>query len=462
MAQLDFFYDSQIRSYLKQIISVFHGFQYQYYTRDGNTALRQIPVRWGDPSRMAMHIMRNNSENVINSAPFMTISIQNIAYDPTRTQAPSFTQKVQVAEREFDEELQAYTANEGKKYTVERFMPVPWNLTIQLDIWTTNTEQKLQIFEQVAMLFNPTLDIQSNSNALDWSSLTYMHLQDTNFSSRSVPVGTDSTIDILQKTFLVPIWINPPAKVKKQTLIHQIVQNMVDLEADCLGEEGTYIDGSDLLGRTITTPGNHNISIEGNEITLLDADGGINDGNGDLLNWQTLLDEYGNFRSAITQLRIKKYAASIDTEVGDIVGTVELHPTEQNKLLWSVDILTLKANTLDAVDAIIDPHKTFPGAGLPAAATGQRYLLLTDMGGTDGPDSESGATVAWGGLTADADDVIMYNGTTWSVVFDASAAATEQFVVNSFTSKQLYYTVGETWTLAVDGEYSPGIWRLYF
>ncbi|NJO61028.1 MAG: hypothetical protein HC836_23040 [Richelia sp. RM2_1_2] len=88
--RLDYFYDGQVRSYLLQVVSAFHGFCYQSLTRDGEPVLRQIPVRWGNQSRMVAHILRNNSENIINSAPFITVYISSMSHAPERRQDPLF------------------------------------------------------------------------------------------------------------------------------------------------------------------------------------------------------------------------------------------------------------------------------------------------------------------------------------------------------------------------------------
>lgn len=462
MAGLDFFFDEQLRRYLEQCVRIFWGFKYEYTTRDGTKKLRQIPARWGDTSRMVSHIMRNNSENVINSTPFMTVYVDSMVYAPERRQQPSHEEKVKIYEREFDEETQSYTTEAGPQYVVERHMPVPWNMYIKLDVWTTNTDQKTQIFEQIATIFNPEIQIQSSVNPIDWTSLTYVELQDHTWTSRSIPVGTDSSIDIMSWRFYVPIWINPPAKVKKAVLIHQIITNILE-DHECFGKGTDFIyDESDLLARIITTPGEHQVSIDGDEITLLFAGGNVLDINDNIANWKDLLDEYGNFREGITQFRLRRYAPNLDSEKDVIVGLIDLHPSEANKLLWAIDPMTLPANTIPAIDAVIDPHKTFPGAGLPVATANQRYLLLNNIGGTDGPGGEPGDTQAWGDLTADKDDIIEYNGTIWSVIFDASAATEREFVLNSFVGKQFEFEPNGEWVLAVDGTYLPGVWRLLF
>ena len=71
-----------------------------------------------------------------------------------------------------------------------------------------------------------------------------------------------------------------------------------------------------------------------------------------------------------------------------IVGTVSYDPTDDRFLLFTVDADTIPQNTLDAVNAIVDPQRKGPGtvAGLPAAAAGQRYLLINDTGSDSNTD----------------------------------------------------------------------------
>ena len=114
-------------------------------------------------------------------------------------------------------------------YTVERLMPTPYTLTMQVDMWTSNTDQKLQLMEQILVLFNPAIELQANTNILDWTSLTVVELTDISWSARGVPQGIDSQIDVGSLTFTMPIWVSPPVKITQQKLIHQIAartQNM--------------------------------------------------------------------------------------------------------------------------------------------------------------------------------------------------------------------------------------------
>ena len=63
------FYDGQVRRYITQIIRLMSNFSY----KDGDDALRTIPVMYGDMTRQVAHIIRDNSENKLPSIPRMGI-----------------------------------------------------------------------------------------------------------------------------------------------------------------------------------------------------------------------------------------------------------------------------------------------------------------------------------------------------------------------------------------------------
>ena len=216
------FYDGQIRRYITQMVRLMSNFSY----KDGKGNLTQIPVMYGDLTRQVANIIRENSENKIPSAPRMSVYITALAMDTARLADSSYINKVNIREQAYDTDGNEYLNKEGKNYTVERLMPTPYTLTVNVDIWSSNTDQKLQILEQILMLFNPSLEIQTTDNYIDWTSLSVVNLEQLNFSSRTVPVGVDSEIDVATMTFNTPIYISPPVKVKRLGVITQVVQSI--------------------------------------------------------------------------------------------------------------------------------------------------------------------------------------------------------------------------------------------
>jgi len=216
------FYDGQIRRYITQIIRMLSNFSH----KDIDGDLKTIPVVYGDLARQVGSILKDNSELKIIGAPKISVYVTGLELDKSRLADSSFVSKVNIRERAYDENNNEYLNHQGKNYTVERLMPTPYNLTLNADIWSTNTDQKLQILEQILMLFNPSLEIQTTDNFVDWTSLSVVNLENITFSSRSIGTSTETEIDIATLGFSTPIYISPPAKVKKLGIIHTIITSI--------------------------------------------------------------------------------------------------------------------------------------------------------------------------------------------------------------------------------------------
>ncbi len=455
-----FFYDQQIRRFLLQFIRAFSNFQVEYgKDRSGNTTLTTVPVKYGDSTRMVSNLIRENSENKIIPTPMISCYMAGLEYNAERRQDPTFVDKKHIRMRKFDPNTNEYNTQQGNAFTVERAMPVPYTLQMNVDIWTSNTTQKLQLLEQILVLFNPALEIQSTDNYLDWTSLSYIELANVQFSSRSVPVGVDEQIDIATLQFTVPIWLTAPAKVKKLGVINKIVASIYD---DQGGIADGVIDGQILLGERMKfTPMNFGIILLGNTVQILDRnetstnkvdytpldDPPLKVGTDDV-SWAALINQYGELQSGISQLRLEQGTA-------EIIGTVAFHPSDPHKLLWTVQSDTIPTNDLPAVTKIINPLRSAPDAGLASATLGQRYLFLNDIGNASNTDGSD----AWGDLVAGANDIVEYNGTNWQVAFDSSTDLGVHYMTNVNTGLQYKWT-GTEWVKSYEGEYQAGDWSI--
>ena len=454
----NYFYDGQIRRFISQFIRMVSNF-YVEFGKDSNglTSLQRVPVMYGDPSRQASQIIRNNSENTLNTVPAMAVYITGLNYDQNRLSDSSLVQSMQIRQREFDPVTGTYGENQGEAYTVERLMPSPYKLTLKMDIWTSNTEQKLQLIEQLSALFNPAMEVQSTDNYIDWTSLSYALMTDMTWSSRSVPTGGEEPIDISSMTFELPIWLSTSVKVKKMGVIQTVITNFQDLET------------LESLGQTIVSVLNYNVllnsSITGSTpfytLKLLKPQDILTNNGIDLdvtvaskHTWSSLLDVYGKFISGSSQIRLSQPNNS------EIIGTVATHPTDPSLLLYSPFEGTLPANTLPPINAIIDPTSVNVATYLTSPATGTQYLIINPIGSFE---NSQGAT-AWRGsdgqsLVANANDIIEYTGHHWQVIFDSQTVNTLQYVTNLTTGIQ-YKWQNNQWTKSFDGIYPEGQWML--
>jgi T4-like virus Myoviridae tail sheath stabiliser len=458
-----YFYDEQIRRFMLQFARIFSNFYVEYGRNEAgkNDTLVRVPVRYGDSSRQAQTIIQQNSANELPSTPLMTFYITKLEYDRPRIQEPNFVSTIQVRQRTYDSNTNTYDTTQGNAFTIDRLMPVPYKLTMNLDVWTSNTNQKMQLLEQIIPLFNPALEIQSTDNYIDWTSLTVCELSNVNWSSRVLPVGTENPIDIATLTFELPIWISSPAKVKKLGVVERIVASIFNANGDA---SNAITDNDLLLGtRQVFTPYGYQVLLIGNKLQALRQEQVIDEPNysttpadsppSNLL-WHSVIGMYGTLRPGISYIRLEQADGT------DVVGTIAYDPTDDRFLLFDVNIDTVPSNTLPPVDAVIDPLRSGPGAGLIAAATGQRYLLTEATGTWD-----DGNSAAWAGtqgqpLVAHANDIIEYDGSMWVVSFDSTSSPNnEQFVTNITTELQ-YRWVDGIWVKSYQGLYAGGTWSL--
>jgi len=409
--------------------------------------------------------------------------------DRTRTADPSYTGKVHIRERAFDTAGNEYLNEQGKNYTVERMMPTPYNLTVTADIWTTNTEQKLQILEQILMLFNPSLEIQTTDNYVDWTSLSVVNLENINFSSRSIPVGTESDIDVATLGFSTPIYISPPAKVKKLGVITNVVMSIFDeskgtinlqdsmpelqayddtnanlakgSDTSTAGKSGSGKSSKSTASLTVSTASGYDAIVMGNVVQL-----GKNGIAGEI-NWREVLEsEPGMYRASLSKIYLER--AGFTTSV---VGTFALNTLDETQLIVNWDEDTIPTNTVlvgplatkGTIDYIIDPTKTNP---TNIRGNGIRILLLGDIGSTENTDGADAWKGSKGDFIAKENDIVEWDGNDWNIVFDASGNSGQDstvpevtYTTNLNTGIQ-YKWDGTEWTLTFEGEYRKGTWRL--
>ena len=450
----NFFYDNQIRRSLIQFAKIFSQWSVtKGKDPNGNDIMVRVPIMYGDMSRQAATIIANNSASNLPSTPMITYYISGLEYNQKWTTNPTFVDKITVAQRAYDQDTQSYQQTQGQAFTIERIMPVPYILRITVDFWTTNYQQKLELVEQLATLFNPALEIQSTDNFVDWTSLSAVFQDGLTFTSRTIPVGTNNPIDILSWKFYMPIWISAPAKLKKMGVVEKIIASI---------HKGTALqdiqDDDLLLGtRQKISPYGYKVLLLNNTLQLLPANEPffpsndslvIPDNPGTNLYWSALLNVYGAVQPGISQIWLQNPYLE-----NDIVGTIVPDPNDDRFLIYNIDQDTLPQNTLSPVNSIVNPQVNGPNAGLPGPMPGTRYLIVEDIG------SAGSSTTAWGNLVAHANDIIEFDAITmqWAVSFDSVNATSTQFVTNLTTNMQYRYAPNDgVWNKSFEGWYGGG------
>tara|TARA_Y100000385_G_scaffold264086_1_gene297169 strand:+ start:1569 stop:2981 length:1413 start_codon:yes stop_codon:yes gene_type:complete len=463
------FYDGQVRRYITQMMRILANFPVQ----DGKGVQKDVPVTYGDLTRQVANIIRENSENKIPSAPRIAVYLTGLELDKDRLTDATYTRKTNIRERAYDDENEEYLNTQGKNYTVERLIPTPYMMRINADIWTSNTDQKLQILEQILVLFNPSLEMQTTDNFIDWTSITVVNLENVAWTNRSVPVGVDSEIDIATLTFSVPIYISPPTKVRKMGVITNIITSMFDEDRGTI-EDGVTIPQlnayddvakagikSNNFGNKATTlvaeqMANVNYNKYGVYVDI-DAIQLYSNGIVGNKNWREVFEALpGIYAADVSRI----YLTSTDND-STVTGTFTLSPFDETKILLNWDTDSFPSDTVidgrTSIDYIINPVSFNPSS---IKAAGLRLLLLENLGDS----TATNIPVAWqnadgSGIVASANDIIEWDGSKWNIVFNANDTTDVTYTTNLNTSVQYRFSNNE-WLKSVDGDYPVGAWRI--
>ena len=466
---ITYYYDKQIKKYITQIMRIFSGIQiFSGFDANGNEQWLTVPCTYGNMSRMVAHIKRLNSENAIFPLPHISIHDSGLQMAHDRRRLPNGVEIDQIWEKQFDKETNSYVYEGGKKYTIEKMVPVAYDMTVTVDVWYTMTDHKLQICEQIMTLFNPDIDIQTNRNPLDWTALTNIRMDGIDWSGASVPAGVDDSIGLTTFTFIVPIYISPPAKLKQQKIINQIIidintpsknsivslDNMDNFEYLDPNKITQIFDSSGSSDRLIITEKNHHILLQDGVVTLLGPSlNEIDPNTGDVYSWDELFARYkGQLRDGISLMRLRP-VSDIENDSFDYVGRLSRH-NDTNKLYWTAELYSIPQDTLGVVDAIIDPMKNLPNKELPPPANGQKYLLTNSI------VSQAQSNV-WSNISANANDIIEFNGSEWVKIFDSTSGSGVEYITNGFTGKKMKFDPdSKEWIILPDGIWNPGYFRI--
>jgi hypothetical protein len=494
---MDYFYDGQIRRYVTQFMRIFIGFKYK--TGGDTPEERQVPVMYGDLTRQVASIIKDNSENKMSTVPRVACYITGLEMDTDRLSDATFVSKVNIRERRYadadNDGLVEYQNTQGGNYTVERLMPTPFKLTMKADIWTSNTDQKLQLLEQILVLFNPSLEIQTTDNYIDWTSLSVINLNSTNFSSRTIPQGADSDIDICSLEFMMPIYISPPAKVKRLGVVKTIISNVFTEAGDIVNLEDLVYNRRKGSFEAITNRYRVLLFKANNgqpydyELTLVNPDAAVlalgldqrDYKNGEPVEWTTILDVQGGY-TADSQVYFKQATGY------DLVGTFAVNAVDPSIIVVTLDQDTVPQNLpvipstipgIDprgTIDAIIDPLKYNPITVYGSRANiplGLRFLMLEDVNNSsnvglsynrqgdssetlyDGPDAWKNSD--GNDAIINANSIVEWNGAKWVSVWEPATGTTPTYIQNLKTGIK-YRWDGEQWLKACEGEYAPGYW----
>lgn len=222
----NFFYEGQLRSYLVQFCNIFAGLKVQ--TGKGECdepEFMSVPITIGSRDRVVAALQAGNTQNRPFSLPIMAASMTSLNLAPTRKGIGTIDNRVYLpAGGVYPDDLKL----------LQRVMPIPYTMGLELALYASNTQQLHQMLEQLLMLFDPTLQIQTSDAAFDWTKLTTVLLTGVN-NEENYPPGGDRRVLVWSLNFEVPIYISAPVDIRSE-IVRKIIIQLGDLEGFTVNE----------------------------------------------------------------------------------------------------------------------------------------------------------------------------------------------------------------------------------
>ena len=318
----EYFYNEIFRSVIISFGSLFNGLEIKHTNNDNTVSVIKVPLAYGPTQKFLARLEQQADLNkpIQMTLPRMSFEFNALQYDPTRksTQTQQF-----------------YVTNPSDGTQVKKaYLPVPYNMGIELSIMTKLNDDMLQIIEQIIPYFQPAYQIpikfltSDNANdkkdiAVNLDNITMEDDYEGNFDTRRALLYTlrftaktylygpvsDVSSDVIRKVQIGYVSGNRGTGTYDRDVTYSVVPKAtkdydgddktflsenVDLtetvitvdNAEALtvntniyiGQENIYIDkisGNDLTvkrGQYNTAPQEHVLGAKVYEITSADAD----------------------------------------------------------------------------------------------------------------------------------------------------------------------------------------------
>lgn len=233
-----YYYNRQIKRYIGVFMAVFAGLQVETGKReDGKTRFLSVPVVYGSKDRVVAGILADHTQNKPIRLPTMSVYMRNMDLATDRMKGSGTIRNTP--------HVPAGGLLPDDVTNLKQRMPVPYDLDLELSIYTSNMDQHMQIIEQITMLFDPSIQIERSDSPYDWGKDIVITLRGIDFDE-NYPAGVERRKIQTNIRFTMPIWIESPAEyrndlVKTIKLRIQAMNDMAEFyESVAIAEDSDY------------------------------------------------------------------------------------------------------------------------------------------------------------------------------------------------------------------------------
>ena len=261
----EYFYNEIFRSVIISFGSLFNGLEIKHKNGDDTVSIIKVPLAYGPTQKFLARLQQQADLNkpIQMSLPRMSFEFTGVQYDPTRksTQTQQFVVK------------DPTTGSNVKR----GYLPVPYNMQLELSIMTKLNDDALQITEQILPYFQPAYQIpikflgstatDTKDVAIQLDNITMEDDYEGNFDTRRALVYTlrftaktylygpisDVTNDVIKKGQVGYIAGSRGSGTYDRDLTYSVVPKATK---DYDGDDKTYVTENIDLTETVITVAN--------------------------------------------------------------------------------------------------------------------------------------------------------------------------------------------------------------
>lgn len=205
----------QLERHIGQFMRVFSGFQVRDgVVRNGEFLTKKVPVVYGNMSRIVASILTKRDFLANAQLPIMAVSMAGLTPDLDNKRTPHHREE------------RAVERGNGEVEVLERLTGPPFTMNMELSVYASSTTELFDIIEQIVLIFNPRVAIQSTSDMYDADYITEISL--TGLQPEIMyPMGTDKPVVMMTLQFDLPMRFKYP-KGFSNKIIEQIIANVKD------------------------------------------------------------------------------------------------------------------------------------------------------------------------------------------------------------------------------------------
>lgn len=211
-------YDRQFEKFTGQFMRALSGIQIEHMGKDpSSTVKRRVGVVWGAMDRVVSGMMSNKSDHLVNQKiPLIAVNLSGIVPDASQRRNPYWNEPIP---------KRSLQKNDPKKTALSRIVGQSYTLTYEVNVLASSTSELFMIVEQLLMLFNPRLVIQSDTDIINADYITSVELESVQ-PDITYPLSQSSQVCVMSLGFSVPVRLRYPAD-RDSEVVEKIIANIM-------------------------------------------------------------------------------------------------------------------------------------------------------------------------------------------------------------------------------------------